>query len=83
MGKLKQPCEKCSGSGLISLAVKETIVIPKGVYQGITLRLKGKGHNSTLSKKCGDLLINISIRPHNYYKRDLFNIITDRYISVT
>ena len=65
------------------MAVQENLVIPQGVYQGVTLRLKGKGHNSTLSKKCGDLLIRISIRPHNYFKRDLYNIKTDRYISVT
>lgn len=62
--------------------MKETITIPKGVDNGVNLRMNKKG-NQALSGDHGDLLIKIAVRPHPYFKREGFDIITDKYITVT
>lgn len=56
--------------------------IPKGVNSGINLRMHKKGHFSPTGPS-GDLLLKITVKPHQYFKRDGFDILTDAYISVT
>lgn len=63
--------------------MKETATVPKGVYDGVTLRMAGKGNSSLLSGQSGDLLLKIVVRPHPYFKRSGQNIMTDKYITVT
>jgi molecular chaperone DnaJ len=61
--------------------VKETVTVPKGVNTGINLRLNGKGHYTSTGPS-GDLMISITVKPHTYFRRDNFDILTDCYISV-
>ena len=42
----------------------------------------GKGHFSTRGY-AGDLLIHVKVIPHPYFKRDGFDIRTDKYINIT
>lgn len=46
----------CKGKGLISQTAKETVNIPKGVDNGINLRVSKKGHQSSNGSP-GDLMI--------------------------
>ena len=62
--------------------MKENINVPKGVFDGVSLRLAGKGSWSQHGDS-GDLLVKVIVRPHPYFKRDGANIFTDKYISVT
>jgi molecular chaperone DnaJ len=57
----------CAGVGAIRRTMKENCVIPKGVYDGVTLRMAGKGNSSMLGGQPGDLLIKVQIRPHPYF----------------
>lgn len=41
-----------------------------------------KGHFS-LDGVSGNLILNINVKPHSYFKRDEFDILTDAYISVS
>ena len=43
--------------------------------------MNGKGHYS-LQGMSGDLMISINVKPHTYFKRDNFDILTDAYISI-
>ena len=63
-------------------SVRETVTIPKGVDNGVNLRMTKKG-NQTTKGDAGDLLIKVVVRPHPYFKREGYDIITDKYISVT
>ncbi len=56
--------------------------IPAGVTDGQTLRLKGKGEPGMGSRPPGDALIEITILPHEYFKRDGLDIWLDLPISV-
>jgi DnaJ-class molecular chaperone len=65
----------------VNKSVKETISIPKGVDNGVNLRVSKKG-NTELGGAAGDLMIQVKVKPHAYFKRDGSDIQTDLFISV-
>lgn len=71
----------CRGRGTQTSTVKETINIPKGVDTGVNLRVSKKGNYSAYGPP-GDLMINIKVKPHPYFKREGFDIYTDLFLSV-
>ncbi len=75
-------CLTCNGAGAVYTTVKESITIPKGVDNGVNLRLSKKG-NFSLKGDNGDLLIKVNVRPHPYFKREGADIHTDKYITMT
>lgn len=42
-----------------------------------------KKGNFALNGEPGDLLIKINVRPHPYFKREGYDIYTDKFITVT
>jgi molecular chaperone DnaJ len=62
--------------------VKETINIPKGVDNGVNLRVSKKG-NAGLGGPAGDLMIQIKVKPHPVFKRDGADIHSDLFISIS
>ena len=72
----------CRGKGTTHGQVKETINVPKGVDTGVNLRVSKKGHAGRGGPH-GDLIVNVKVRPHNYFKREGSNIHTDLYLSIS
>lgn len=60
----------------------ETVNIPKGVDNGVNLRMNGRG-NTSPHGPAGDLMIKIRVKDHPYFKREGFDIHTDKYITVS
>ncbi len=50
------------------------VTIPKGVDDGTTLRLKGKGHPGAYGGASGDAKIDVSVEKHKYFQRDGRNL---------
>lgn len=71
----------CRGRGCNHGAVKETINIPKGVDNGVNLRVQKKG-NAGDEGPAGDLIVHVKVKPHAYFKREGSNIHTDLFISI-
>lgn len=71
----------CYGKGFTNAPTKENINIPKGVDDGMNLRLQKKG-NYSQNGNHGDLYVKIKIKPHQYYKRDKFDVCTTNFITV-
>ncbi len=46
------------------------VKIPKGVEDGQTLRLRGKGQAGTNGGSAGDAKVDITVTPHKYFSRD-------------
>ena len=63
-------------------SVKETINIPKGVDNGVNLRVSKKGHFSPVGPP-GDLMVQIKVKQHPYFIREGSDIHTDQYITVS
>ncbi len=64
--------------GGASLNVK----IPKGIEDGTTLRLRGKGHPGLYGGAAGDAKIDVSVKPDKHFIRDGKNIRLSLPISV-
>lgn len=79
---VKSPCTACRGNGSSYKTVKETVNIPRGVNNGQTLRLTGKGNLGDNGGPRGDLLIKIVIKADRHFRREDYNIISDLQISI-
>lgn len=47
-----------------------TVKIPPGVHDGSKVRVAGKGNAGGGKAPAGDLIINISVKPHPYFRRE-------------
>ncbi len=68
-------CSSCRGKGAYNAAERIEIFIPKGVRDGETLKITGKGEASTVHGAPGDLYINIHVLPHRIFRRQGDDII--------
>lgn len=66
---ISDPCPKCFGTGRTAKEREITIKIPAGIEDGMTLRVGGEGEAGEQGSPPGDLLCDVSIRPHPLFKR--------------
>lgn len=70
------PCTKCNGTGLETETVTETIKLPCGLSNGMTININGAGNEAPNGGINGDLYINVYVKEHNYFTRpDELNLI--------
>ncbi len=74
---IKNPCESCRGSGLSKERRDETIPIPAGTYDGLTLSVRGKGNEGINGGGPGDVLITVMVRPHAIFERNNYDLYCD------
>jgi molecular chaperone DnaJ len=70
------------GAGYGKITATENIVVPKGVFDGVTLKVKQKG-NETLKGSVGDILLKVLVEPSQYYTKDGDNIIVKKKVTMT
>ena len=63
-------CTKCNGQTRIRKSVEVDVNIPKGIEDGTTIRLKGKGSAGGLGGEYGDLFLHITVAPHPKFSRE-------------
>ena len=66
---IKDPCKKCSATGLMHKVDELEIEIPPGIEEGITLRLSGRGNEGPRGAAAGDLQVVIRYEPHTFFTR--------------
>jgi len=66
----KRKCTKCRGDGRIRQSKTITVKVPSGIDNGMRLRLSGKGEASPNGGENGDLYLEFTVAPHDYFKRD-------------
>lgn len=68
---IEHPCPECHGSGQSSKKETLSVKIPRGVEEGMALRIPGKGMPAPDSRgKPGDLLVVIHTRPDARFERN-------------
>jgi molecular chaperone DnaJ len=74
-GKIIQtPCRECRGSGTVRKNKTLEVNIPAGIDNGQSIALKGQGDCGVNGGPAGDLLIQVSIRRHELFIREGYNI---------
>ena len=83
-GKIvKTPCQNCNGKGYIKVNKKLEVNIPAGIdnYQNIALR--GQGSAGRNGGPNGDLIIEVRVKPHDFFTREGNDLYCEVPISFT
>jgi molecular chaperone DnaJ len=62
-------CEPCTGRGRVQHERHLSVSVPRGVDDGMQLRLSGEGEPGTMGAPPGDLYVFIHVRPHELFER--------------
>ena len=79
---IHQPCHDCGGKGKVKKQKRVTVNIPAGIDDGQTISLRGQGSAGTNGGPNGDLLINVFVRPHEFFEREGTSVYSTVHISV-
>lgn len=66
---VESPCSECRGSGTVEKTRRIRIMIPAGVEDGHTLRLRGEGNAGENGVPPGDLYVVLNVVPHRLFAR--------------
>jgi molecular chaperone DnaJ len=66
---IDEPCKECRGRGTVERTRKIRIMVPAGVEDGHTLRLRGEGNAGESGVPPGDLYVVVNIVPHRIFSR--------------
>jgi len=67
---IHQPCKDCHGTGAVHVRKKIMASIPAGIDNGQTISIRGQGSAGHNGGPAGDLLITITVRPHELFRRE-------------
>lgn len=67
---IKTPCDNCRGKGYVKVNKKFDINIPAGIDDGQRIAHRGQGDAGRNGGPNGDLVIQVSVRPHPVFERD-------------
>jgi molecular chaperone DnaJ len=76
------PCQTCRGEGRVTVDKTYTVDVPAGVVEGSTLRLTRRGAAGPRGGAPGDLYVHLRVRPHDRYRREDDDLVTDVPISI-
>ena len=66
---IKDPCPTCHGKGRVRKTKKFEVNIPKGIDNGQTIRLSGKGEAGINGGPNGDLMVTVYVKADSYFTR--------------
>lgn len=66
---IPDPCPTCHGQGTEMRSREIRARIPAGVKDGARIRLKGKGEPGRNGGPAGDLIVKVSVTPHEIFER--------------
>lgn len=78
---IKEKCESCHGSGYKQRRKTFKVNIPAGIDSGLSIRMAGAGEPGINGGPRGDLLVEVTVRPHPFLKRQEENIFSTIPIS--
>ncbi len=76
-----QTCRVCNGAGSTKVKKKVAVKIPEAVEDGAKIRLRGLGNPGRNGGQNGDLIITVTVKKHQQFRREGQNIYTSAEIS--
>jgi molecular chaperone DnaJ len=71
---IKDACETCHGRGRTKKREKLSVKVPAGIDEGQRLKLSGQGDAGANGGPAGDLYVLIHIEPHEFFKREEYDV---------
>lgn len=78
---IHQPCKDCHGTGAVRKRKTIQATIPAGIDNGQTISIRGQGHAGVNGGPAGDLLITITVRPHELFRREGTSVLCEAPIT--
>ena len=78
---IHQPCPDCRGSGAVRKRKTIQVSIPAGIDNGQTISVRGQGSAGKNGGPAGDLLVTITVRPHELFRREGSSVLCDAPIT--
>ncbi len=72
--KISDPCTYCRGKGYVKVTKKLEVTIPAGIDDGQKIAIRSQGDTGRNGGPSGDLIVQVSVRPHPIFERDGYNI---------
>jgi len=82
-GRTGTRCTACRGSGGVPFQETVIVRIPPGVADGYRMRVPKKGNAGRFGGPTGDLYLIITVRPHEFFRRDGNDISCTVPITIT
>ena len=78
---IHQPCRECRGAGSVRQRRTIQASIPAGIDNGQTISIRGQGNAGKNGGPAGDLLITITVRPHEFFRREGTSVLCEAPIT--
>ena len=78
---IHQSCPDCRGSGAVRRRKTIQVSIPAGIDNGQTISVRGQGSAGKNGGPAGDLLVTITVRPHELFRREGTSVLCDAPIT--
>ena len=80
---IKDKCSSCGGSGRVRMRRTLELDVPAGVDDNIVLSKRGQGEPGANGGPNGDLLIQITVKPHKLFRREGTSVLCEAPITFT
>lgn len=74
---IDKACKTCRSSGTVIQSESIKVKIPAGVDNGTVIRLRGRGGPGDAGAPDGDLLVQVGVEQHKYFKRSNMDLILE------
>ena len=81
--KYEETCSSCRGRGKVTNRKTITVTVPAGIDNDNRLRVAGKGGAGSNGGPNGDLYIEFTVRPHEFYQRVEDDIYIELPLTIT
>ena len=71
---ITDPCTTCRGETRVAREFKMNVKIPAGVEDGTRIRYSGEGEAGKFGGPRGDLYVVLSVRSHDFFERDGYDL---------
>lgn len=80
---VEDPCPTCGGEGRARTTETLTVNVPAGIADGMSIRVPGAGEAGIRGAAAGDLLVGVTVAPHDFLYREGDDLHAQAKISVS
>lgn len=81
--EIKHPCITCKGKGRYKKEKSLFVYLPKGIENGAKIKIAGEGEAGKNGGCSGNLYVYVSIKKHEFYRRENINLYCSVPIKMT